>query len=306
LAWCADLDFALWKAAPAAWWFMAALPAVFVWLCAWPWQLRATALAVVPLLFARPQPPEAGQAEIHVLDAGRGTAVLVRTRSGSLLFDTGDSWGTGGSRARAIVLPAMEGLAERVDVLLLPTLDDDRARAAAMLVLDGRVDRVIVGGGWPGSRLRTEPCRDARWQWDGVEIAIFEDDAGRSCLMRASVGGRSLLLSGDLDAAAEKRLLERIGAEAVDSEALVVGRRVSASGSSRRWIESTSPGLVIATGGIAHARSRVEVLDRWQRLANQVVDTRRAGGVVLLLSASGVRLVAAAREARYPFAWRRP
>jgi competence protein ComEC len=306
LAWCADLELALWTASPPAWWFVAALPAVFVWLCGWPWSLRLTAIAIVPLLFAKPQSLQEGRAEVHVLDAGRGTAVLVRTGSGLLLFDTGDSWGTRGARLRDIVLPAMESMAARIDLLLLPTLDDDRAKAAAMLVLDGRVDRILVGGGWPGSRLPVERCRDARLRWGEVEIAIFEDAEGHACLMRASVGGTSLLLSGDLDAGGERRLLERVSAGPLDSDALVVGRRASASASTRRWIESTSPGLVIATGGITHARSRIEVLARWRRRADQVVDTRRVGGIVLLLSADGVTLSAVARDARYPFAWRRP
>jgi competence protein ComEC len=230
-------------------------------------------------------------------------AVLLRTASRVLMFDTGDSWGTRGSRFREVVLPALEDLAPRVDLLLLPSLDEDRARSAALMMLDGKVDRLVVGGGWPGSA--TDPrCREQQFHWDEVAFQIFE--AGRYCLLRVAVPGASVLLAGDLDAAAERRLLARVGAPALASDAVLVGRRVSASASSAGWIESLSPGLVIASGGIAEARARIEVLDRWRRHSKLIVDTRRVGGVRLLLDADGVRLGAAARDSRFPFAWRRP
>jgi beta-lactamase superfamily II metal-dependent hydrolase len=154
--------------------------------------------------------------------------------------------------------------------------------------------------------LPVDRCRDQRLSWDGVELQFLEETPGRHCLLRVSIRGVSVLLPGDLDTAGERRLLDRVGAAALASDATVVGRRVSASGSSMRWIESVSPGLVIATGGIVHAHSRVEVLARWGAKADRVVDTRRDGAAFLVLSEEGVELHATAREARFPFAWRRP
>jgi competence protein ComEC len=294
-----------WRASPPAAWFVVALPALFVLLCSWPWRLRLTSLAALPLLLTTPDAPDFGRAEIHVLDAGRGVAILVRTRAHLLLFDTGDSWGTRGSRSRDFLRPALDGLGMRAHVLVLPSLDEDRARAAAELVLDERVDRVLVGGGWPGSVLPVERCREQRLSWDGVELQLLEERRSRVCLLRVSVGGVSVLLPGDLDAAGERRLLDRMGAAALASDATLVGRRVSASASSARWIESVSPGLVIATGGIVHAHSRAEVLARWGAKADRVIDTRRDGAAILVLSEQGMELRATAREARFPFAWRR-
>jgi competence protein ComEC len=175
-----------------------------------------------------------------------------------------------------------------------------------LLSLDGRVDRLLVGGGWPGGAPRAERCRDQRFVWDQVEFATFEAGPGRYCLLRVSVPGGSLLLAGDLDVAAERRLIERVGARALASDAVLVNRRVSASASSEGWIESLSPGLVIATGGITQASTRVEVLERWRRHSDRIIDTRHVGGVVLQLDAAGVRLRSTARDTRYPFAWRRP
>ena len=114
-----------------------------------------------------------------------------------------------------------------------------------------------------------------------------------------------MLMSGDLDATGEQALLARVDHGALASDVVLVGRQASEIASSTQWIESTAPGLAVATGGIAQARSRLGVLARWRRVA-RVIDTRREGGIQLRLSDRGVELVAMARTGRFPFHWRRP
>lgn len=306
LVWCANLDGipALWRTAPPAWWFLVALPAALVWLCRWPWPLRLTAsCALLPLIFAPQRYLEAATARISVLDAGRGTAVLVRTRHHVLLFDTGDWWNTQGSRLAGIVLPALDALQVRgVDRLLLPSLDADRARAAARLAIERRLGEVWASGAWPGNALAVA-CRDSRWSWDGVHFQTYVQ--GSQCLLRIVAGRTSLLLSGELDAAGERRLLARLAPGALASDVVLIGRQAGDSASSRQWIESTAPVLAVASGGLADARSRQRVIGRWRRLAGRVLDTRRDGALELQLADPGVSLIALARTARFPFHWRR-
>lgn len=306
MVWCADAESvpALWRASPPAWWFALALPASLVWLCRWPWPLRLTAsCALLPLVFASERSPGPGQAQIEVLDAGRGTAVLVRTREHSLLFDTGDTWNTHGARLAGIVLPALDAVQIRqVDTLLLPTLDGDRARAAALLAQERGLTAAWTVGVWPGSGMAVR-CQDARWTWDGVRFEVYSE--GAHCLLRISAGRAAMLMSGDLDAAGEQALLARVARGALASDVVLIGRQASALASSSQWIESTSPGLAVATGGVAQAQSRQGVLERWRRVA-PVIDTRREGGIQLRLSNRGVELVDLARTGRFPFHWRRP
>ncbi|MDF3019224.1 MAG: internalization-related competence protein ComEC/Rec2 [Steroidobacteraceae bacterium] len=306
LAWCADLDGgaidAFWRVSPPAWWFLAAAPASLVWLCRWPWALRLTAICVLlPLLLPLPDGPVPRSARIEVLDAGNGSAVLVRTRSHLLLFDTGDSWNTRGSRIRQVVMPALDsGSLRRVDVLLMPALNGDRARGAVLLAMERGVGEMSVGGGWPGSGLASR-CRNASWHWDGVEFVSHA--VGRYCLLRISVGEAAVTLSGDLDAAAERALLARAS---MASELVVIGRQGSETASSREWIENTAPGLAIAAGGIDGAQSRRRVLERWRHRGGRILDTHVDGAVVLGLTARGIEIQATARASRFPFHWRRP
>ncbi len=275
MVWCADLEQASWRAAPPFWWFVLAFGAALVWWCRGPWPMRATALcAALPLFFPAERAPPSGVVRVLVLDAGRGTAVLLRTRSRALLYDTGDAWGTRGTRLSSRVLPALdsEGL-RHVDVLVLPTLDEDRARATALLAMERGVARIEVIGDWPGSGLPTAPCRPSRWSWDGVEFELLPE--GRHCTLALVTGGVSLRLTPE-------------------------------PGSSTQWIESAAPGLAVATGGNEGAQTRARALERRRAQGFRVLDTHDDGGIEFDADARGIHLRATARGSRFPFHWRRP
>jgi competence protein ComEC len=307
LVWAADADLARWQVNPPPWWFAFALAGGLVVLFRWPWPLRATGCVLaLPLLFAASRMPATGTALLSVFDT-RGTSILIATHGHVVLFDTGDRWNTHGSPARQLILPALAALGyERIDLLLLPTLDADRAQGAALLATETGLARVLVGGGWPATSLPAVRCRDARFTWDGVH---FETWVGghdqRFCVLRVSVDGRGVLLSGDLDAAAERALVRREPAHAFASEAVIMGRQASSLASSAEWIEAAAPEWAIATGGVAPSDSRDRTVARWRESGARVLDTHRAGALELGLGTNGVQVHRLARSALYPFHWRR-
>jgi len=282
--------------------------AALVMLRRWPAPLRWSAVcAVLPLVFAPSRMPEPGSVQLSVLDAGRGTAALVVTHSHVLLFDTGDSWNTRGARIHQWVLAALDALGrDRVDLLVLPALDGDRAYGAAALAFERDVPGILVGGGWPASELPVRRCRDSEFLWDDVRIQTFTaGKGGIYCVLRVSAGGHAILLGGDLPAAAERGLVARVPAGALESAVVLIGRQTSATASGREWIEASAAELVVATGGIANSHSRAITLERWRASGARVIDTRRVGGVEIGFGTSGVRILSMARESRYPFVWRR-
>jgi len=308
LTWAADSEYALWRAAPPSWWFPFAMAAALVMLRRWPAPLRWSATcAVLPLVFAPSRMPDSGTARVSVLDVGRGTAALVVTHSHVLLFDTGDSWNTRGARVYRWLLPALDALGrDRIDLVVLPTLDGDRASGTAALAFERDVPEILVGGGWPASELPVRRCADSEFRWDEVRFQSFSAGVGGShCVMRVSVGEHAILLGGDLSAAAERGLAARLPPHTLESTVVLVSRQASAMASAREWIEASAPDLAIATGGIAKSHSRAETLARWRASGAEVLDTRRVGGVELGFGTSGVHVVAMARVSRYPYVWRR-
>jgi competence protein ComEC len=302
----ADADLALWRVSPPAWWYGIGVIGAALALWRFPLALRATSLAaLLPLISAPHRLPPVGSARIEVLDAGRGASILIETRSRLYLFDTGDSWGSDGSRARQIVLPALDVRGRATDELVLPALDPDRAAGAALLAAERGVGAIRVGGGWPGSELPVCDCRDSTFETDGVRFERFS--AGRDrryCALRVSAGGHALMIGGDLDAAAERALVARLGPRRLASDAVILSRHASTLGSAQQWIEASGARYAIATGGLASA-SRASALERWRHADARILDTRTDGALVLVLGNGGLEIKASARRSRYPFAWRR-
>ncbi|HET7811292.1 MAG TPA: DNA internalization-related competence protein ComEC/Rec2 [Steroidobacteraceae bacterium] len=308
MVWAADLDFAQWRIAVPDWWYALAVPAVWLMSCRWPPALRFTALAaLLPLLFVPPRAPAPGELQVSALDTGRGSAVLLSTHSHRLLYDTGDSWNTHGTRLAQWVLPALDAVdAHDVDVLVLPALDADRAQAAALLASERRLHRVVVGGGWPATSLPVETCRDSHLNWDGVDLQFLSAGRHREyCVLRVSVGRFGVLLAGDLDAEAERGLVARLPDGALASELAFVPRQASARASSNQWIEASGARWAVASGGVAGSQSRAQALERWRRAGARVLDTRVDGGIDIGIGTQGITRLVTARSARHPFAWRR-
>ena len=310
LAWpalvaAADPAFALWRVTPPSWWFGVAFVAAGLMLLRWPLALRLTGIAAaLPLLFAPARAPPAGSARIEILDAGRGSSVLITTHTRVVLFDTGDSWGSDGSRARQVVLSALVALGRGIDTLVLPALDPDRAAGAALLAHERGVGSIRVGGGWPATVLPAAGCGNRGFVADGVRFELLPGGSGaKYCALRVVAGNRALLMGGDLDAAAERALVARDRSR-LASDAVIMSRHASSLGSARQWIEASGAGLAIASGGTT-SESRRKAIARWSAAGAQVLDTRTDGAIVVELGTRGVEVVGVARRSRYPFAWRR-
>ena len=123
-----------------------------------------------------------------------------------------------------------------------------------------------------------------------------------SCVVRVSIGAYSLLLTGDVEAAAERRMLERdmpVGADVV-----VVPHHGSRTSSSVPFVDSVSPLVAIVSAAYANRWGfpRDAVVDRWEAVGAPVLNTARHGAVrVRLCAAQGLVATEAERERRRRF-----
>jgi competence protein ComEC len=255
-------------------------------LLAMPWALRlrlAGAGLCLPRLWpvlARPGP---GGLELWLPDVGQGGAVLLRTQGHSLLYDAGPQWAPGSDAGQRVLLPLLRGLGERqLDLLLISHADRDHAGGAAS-VRAGLPVRQELG---PWGR----PCQAGQaWRWDGVDFELLHplaQDAGRSlrsnalsCVLRVTVGGRRLLLTGDIEAAQEAQLLAREGAAGLSAELVLVPHHGSRSSSSAPFVAAVAPRLALVQAGHLNAfgHPRPEVLARWRGQGAEVLSTVSCG-----------------------------
>lgn len=276
--------------------------------CAWPGR-RVAILGAAAILMWRPAAPPPACFDTWTLDAGQGLAVVVATRDGVTLFDTGMAWRGGGSVAEQIILPFLRSRGvRRIDHLVVSHADLDHSGGVAFLLNQFEVGFVIAGEPLPG--VRAWRCRSRRAWWSGaVRFEILHpsaplDDEGNdtSCVMRVSAGGYSLLLTGDIEARSERELLAReadLGADVV-----VVPHHGSLTSSSLPFVNSVSPGIAVVSAGFGNRWDfpRPPVVARWRGAGAEVLNTAEAGAIFVRVCADrGVVDVELERERRHRF-----
>lgn len=277
---------------PLGYWLVSLLGAVLLLLptgvpfrvLGWPMLL----LAVFP---PRTLVPD-GQVEVTQLDVGQGQSLILRTRHHTLLYDAGPRSGSFDLGAR-VVLPSLRKLGVgELDMLLLSHADADHAGGAVAIAKGMPIKRVVGGetGGLPLS-LGTQPCISGeRWTWDGVTFELWQwSDAisgnAKSCVLQVQANGERLLLTGDIDRAAEQAMLA--SPLAVPTDWLQAPHHGSRSSSSWPFVERLAPRSVLISRGRNNAfgHPHPQVMARYQRLGSQVYDSAEQGAVRLQLGA---------------------
>ena len=263
--------------------------------------VRALGLAMLlPMLFPPVPAVPVGQADVWQLEVGQGSALLIRTHGHTLLYDTGPRHGDFDIGER-VVLPSLRSLGvKHLDLMLISHADNDHA-GGALAVQRGLPIRAVLSGeaGELPPALNAQPCIDgASWQWDEVHFTTWRWAAATegnqaSCVLRVEANGERLLLTGDIDAAAERALLA-MGRD-VRAEWLQAPHHGSRTSSSAPFIRAVAPKAVLISRGAHNAfgHPHPQVLARYQALGVQVFDSVAQGVVRVRLggwrAAQGLR-----------------
>ncbi len=279
------------------------------------------ALLLLPLLLAPPALPR-GTAEIAVLDVGQGLAVVVRTRSYTMVYDAGPRYSLEADAGNRVVVPYLRGAGgTAVDALVVTHDDIDHAGGAAsvMRVFPASALYTSVDAASPlvaGSASFRLPCRAGqRWRWDDVEFEVlYPADAAhadarhandRSCVVRVSAGGKVALLTGDVEEAAERALLASASG-ALRADIALVPHHGSRTSSTAAFVAAVSPRFAVVPVGYRNrfGHPRPDVLDRYVAAGARILRTDRDGALSFRIGAEGVA-VARHRDAarRYWSDW---
>ncbi|MDE1948273.1 MAG: DNA internalization-related competence protein ComEC/Rec2, partial [Burkholderiales bacterium] len=299
LGWLGHLPFAVWIAAAAPPWAVAAgLLGGVLAVLPLPPRLRWLGLPLMLPLLAPPveRPPE-GRFELVAVDVGQGTAALLRTRRHLLVYDAGPRYSAETDAGERVLLPLLRARGEgRIDMLVLSHRDGDHVGGARSLIEAGGVAE-IRHSLEPGNPLLElgppqRPCEAGQsWNWDGVRFEFVYPNAaeraaarkpnGASCVLRVAGANGSVLLTADIEAAHEAALLGR-GA-ALQSEVLFVPHHGSKTSSTPEFIAAVAPRVALVQAGYRsrYGHPAPSVIQRYRAFGIEPIRSDRCGAWTL-------------------------
>jgi len=324
IAWLAH-EALVWSLAPVRWlanypqlsWEVAAMPFVYLVFALLGVVLALVAsgsgwrhtgwLFMVPGLLYTPATPKEGGWSLIAFDIGQGGAVLVRTHSRAVLFDTGWRFGEIDAVTR-VVLPELRAMGiKHLDRVVISHPDMDHLGGLDSL----KAARSI--GSLHGSGLGQQQalaCQEGqRWEFDGVsfEFVYPRDDCATrelrgalrnrcSCVLRVTGAWHSALLTGDIDHEAERSLV-KMGVSPVDI--VIMPHHGSSTGSSLGFIKALQASHAIAQTG-HHNRfghPDVSVIKRWETNGTRTWVSAHDGAIAVESIPTGLS-VQSARQTR--------
>ncbi len=229
--------------------------------------------------------------ELVVLDVGQGDAILLRDGTEAILVD-GGGWSRGDLGGRLLV-PALARLGvDRLRALVLTHPDRDHCAGLVEVASYLRVGEVWIGPGWRGdpcaARLLAVAGARPRALWRGVvlpwrrwRVEVLGPRAGarrgrneRSLVLRAEAGGRSVLLTGDIGAETEARLLAGAMRARLPVDVLKVAHHGSGYSTLGAFLRGAAPRLAVVSVGTGNPYGHPSPA-LWGRLAQAGVPRLR-------------------------------
>lgn len=296
-----EQPFAVWSAPePAPWLFVLALAGTLWMLAPRGWPHRwAGAAAWLPLFAQPPSHPDEGRFRVTAFDVGQGMALLVETRGRRLLYDTGPHYSLDSNGGNRVIAPYLKsrGIAT-LDGMIISHSDTDHS-GGALAMLDALPIGWVASSLWPNNPIVLKARRHLRcaagqrWTWDGVAFEMLQpaidsyaDTAlkanARSCTLRVSGGGRSVLLAGDIEAPQEARLVATMP-DKLRADVLLAPHHGSGTSSTLAFLRAVAPEIAVFQVGYRNRyhHPKKEVADRYRALGIAQVRTDETGAIEL-------------------------
>lgn len=226
--------------------------------------------------------PKAAHWQVHVIDVGQGTAVLLQKGDRGLLYDVGPVYGSFNA-TEAYVLPYLHYQGVRqLDYLVLSHADTDHTGAFSE-VLKAYPGAQLIADFDTG--LPQQPCLSLPARYLDAELWAFrsqfqrEEGNNSSCVLAIKTAGWQSLLTGDIAHSVEAELL--IAQPNLKADLLLLGHHGSKSSSQLNFLSSLQPLLALnsAAANNAYGHPSAEVLGRLALLQIPLLNTADQGAV---------------------------
>jgi len=262
------------------------------------------------MIAVRQPAPLPGEIWFTLLDVGQGLAAVVRTSGYTLVFDTGPRFGPDFDTGSAVIVPYLrQAGTRRVDTLVVSHGDNDHIGGTESLRAAFTVNDVLSS--IPERIDGARACAAGQnWSRDGVRFEMLNpppeeanEHNNSSCVLHIRGEHGNVLLTGDIEARAERRLVREYG-DKLRAEVLVAPHHGSKTSSSDQFVRAVAPGWVLIPVGYGnrYRHPHPRVVARYAQHGVQVDDSPSSGALELRIGANGVELTRyRERENRYWF-----
>lgn len=280
-------------------------------------------LCVIPITMAILMPSQEVLLRMTVLDVGQGLAVVVETPSKTLVYDSGPKYSDQFSAGSDIVAPYLRYRGRnRIDLAVISHEDADHSGGLDSLGKVVAIDDYLFGPGFSGDPVASKPSEPnnkltyqtclagQNWQWplpnmNSLRIdVIWPSPAGpiegnnSSCVLLLSWADQQILLTGDIEARAEREILKAGSLPNSAMTALVAPHHGSKTSSLRGFVAATNPRHVIFSSGFRHhfGHPHEDVINRYKSVKSSIWKTSEQGAITLTWSNQGHLVIEGQRE----------
>ncbi|HFZ8995247.1 TPA: ComEC family protein [Citrobacter freundii] len=286
-----------WINIDSRWQYLAFSP----WLILVVWRLKAwrasPALCLAGLvLMSWPlwRTPRSDSWQVHMLDVGQGLAVVIARNGKAILYDTGRAW-PGGDSGQQLIIPWLRWRNLQPEGIILSHEHLDHRGGLPSLMKAWPTLWVRSPLGWKGH----QPCfRGEQWRWQGLTFRAHwplkgNKDKGnnRSCVVEVGDGKRSVLLTGDIESAAEQKMLSHYW-QHLRATIIQVPHHGSNTSSTTAFIQRVAGQAALASASRYNAwhMPSPKVKQRYQQQQYQWLDTPHEGQITVDFLPHSVRI----------------
>ena len=260
------------------------LPRKYIFILLVPFLVGFTAKTVKP-----------NELSITVFDVGQGLSVFLQTSNHQLLYDTGPAFRSGSSSAEHVIKPWLHSEnIKTISTLLVSHSDNDHA--GGLELIKDTFNPISVIAPKDDNIIYTHACEAGySWTWDGVlfeflypfKSTLSKNTNNRSCVLKVSLHGKSVLLTGDIEKEAERSMLYK--QIAVQSDIVFVPHHGSKTSSTAEFVQAVNPQIAIIPAGFANRWRfpKPDILQRWQDSGAEIYTIADTGELNLKINSHG-------------------